>query len=229
MDQQHHSELQKLCLESGFQKRGKAYFRIVGDGVLQVIKSEYERVFRAEVINIGLFSMYDVLLPQWFTATGCIPRYSVVNCFYQNNMPLVCAPSYSLQINMLRERVINWLDSIDNQKKLIMAITKLDCRWNDELKIGPYLACGEINHAKKVVREIVGQHSFAWESKVAAQDDLSKRAIIRHKLEDDALYWLLELISRENPNEIEAYLKKNYERNMGYARFCTKNNNDKKE
>ena len=221
MNQLYHKELQALCLAAGFTKRGKAYFRIVGDGVLQVIKSQYERGFQAEELKIGLFSMYGDLLPQWFTSPGCIPRYSVMNCFRQDCLPVAFLPDWKIQIAMLRDRVMNWLNSIDNQKKLITAITKIEPWWNDSLKIGPYLVCGEHNHAKKVVREILNQHEFAWARNMEIQD-YTERTITRLEQENHNLVYLLRMIDRDDPAEIDAYLKENYTRNMGYAKFCIK-------
>lgn len=43
-----------------------------------MIKFEYERCFMDYSLEFGMFSMYDDLKPQWFTSTGCIPRYSVM-------------------------------------------------------------------------------------------------------------------------------------------------------
>lgn len=196
-------KLKNICFAAGFTRRGKAFFRVAGDGVFQVIKLKYERVFRADLICIGLFSMYDQLLPQWFTATGCIPRYSVVECAIQATMPLVAAPPMSMQIDLLQSKVMLWLDSIDTQKKLSIAVGKVDRRWNDGLKFGPYLACGEANHAKKVAREILAQHAT--------------------QLEQDFVWFdLLAMLDRADPAEIGSYLKANYARNMEYAKFCIK-------
>ena len=64
---------------TGFVRRGSAFFRVWGDGVLQVIKFQHESVFEVQHLNVGVFSMYGKLLPQWFTSSGCIPRMPVVN------------------------------------------------------------------------------------------------------------------------------------------------------
>lgn len=138
-------------------------------------------------------------------------------------MPLVFAVPLQTQLDMLGSQVLPWLDSIDTQKKLIRTITKLDPRWNDSLKIGPYLACGEMNHAKKVVREILAQHDFGRISRSRYREDSNGLLILKREQEDDNLQALLEMIARGDPNEINAYLKDNYSRNMEYAKFCTKN------
>jgi hypothetical protein len=84
-----------------------------------------------------------------------------MNCAAQNEIPVVYAPPICDQIELFRDPVLDWLNSIDTQKKLSIAIRKLDSTWNDAMKIAPYLACAEINHAKKVVNEIVKQHTYA--------------------------------------------------------------------
>ena len=63
----------------GFFQRGDAFFRVVGDGVLQLLKFEHERCFSHFSLCIGLYSMYSELEQRWFTSTGCIPQYSVMN------------------------------------------------------------------------------------------------------------------------------------------------------
>lgn len=211
-----------MCIAFGFAQKGKAFFRIVGDGVLQVIKCKYQRKIGCDIISIGLFSMYGYLQPQWLTATGCIPRYSIINCFYQNNIPLCFAIQPQAQLDMLSSQVLPWLNSIDTQKELIRAITKLDPRWNDQLKIGPYLACGEMNHAKKVLRELLIGNSF-W-SAGCPQFCEDPNGMLSLNVEQGAHQpqALLEMISRENPAEIDAYLQANYTRNLAYAKFCVK-------
>ena len=57
----------------------KVYFRVYEDGVFQVLKFHNERRTYAPTINIGLFSLYGELMEQWFTVSGCIPRYEIVN------------------------------------------------------------------------------------------------------------------------------------------------------
>ena len=222
MDMQSFEELKSLCIGSGFARKGQAFFRIVGDGVLQVIKCKYERSLQGDILSVGLFSMYGELQPQWFTASGCIPRYSITNCVHQNNRPLVLAVPLPTQLDMLKTQVLPWLDSIDTQKKLVRAISRLDPRWNDGLKIGPYLACGQGNHAKKVLREILSQHDFARSNGSRYLMESNGMMFLKQEQEDNDLLALLELIDRDDPDEIHAYLMRNYERNMTYAKFCTK-------
>ena len=222
MDMLLFDELKKLFLASGFTQKGKTFFRLVSDGVLQVIKCKYQRNLGGDIIFIGLFSMYGYLQPKWFTASGCIPHYSITSCVNQNNIPLFFAIPFQTQLDLLSRRVLPWLDTIDTQKKLILTITKLDPRWNDSLKIGPYLACGEINHAKKVIREILAQHNFGRISSNQYYEDSNGFLFLKREHNDNSLEALLEMITRNDRDEINTYLRDNYARNLEYARFCVK-------
>ena len=214
--------LQTICRDAHFAKRGKAYFRIVGDGVLQIVKTRYERALYSDVLYIGLFSMYGKLQPEWFTSMGCITKYPVVNCAIQKDMPLVIVPSMDEQVLLFRSKVLPWLDSVDTQKRLVTAITKLDRLWNDENKIAPYLACGEVNHAKKVIREIMLQHDFA-RMNGAAKDDMPYFDGIEWQWSRrDPLQEVLQMIDRSDSDAIRNYLQNNYTENMKQTRFMRK-------
>lgn len=62
---------------TGFVRRGSAFFRVWGDGVLQVLKFERQSIHEVHDLSIGIFSMYGRLYPEWFTSSGCIPRGSI--------------------------------------------------------------------------------------------------------------------------------------------------------
>lgn len=64
---------------TGFARRGSAFLRVWGDGVLQVLKFEHQRGDRVHNLSVGVFSMYGRLYPEWFTSMGCIPRGSVAS------------------------------------------------------------------------------------------------------------------------------------------------------
>lgn len=78
MIDKNHTDLLKNALQgTGFVRRGAAFFRVWGDGVLQVLKFERQRVFHVHDLNVGVFSMYGRLSAEWFTSRGCIPRGSI--------------------------------------------------------------------------------------------------------------------------------------------------------
>ena len=75
-----HTTLLKNALQgTGFVRRGSAFFRVWGDGVLQVLKFERQRGDRVHDLSVGVFSMYGSLYPEWFTSSGCIPRASIAS------------------------------------------------------------------------------------------------------------------------------------------------------
>lgn len=80
MIRMNHTNLLKNALQgTGFERRGDAFFRVWGDGVLQVLKFERQRVYQVHDLSVGVFSMYGKLSPEWFTSGGCIPRGSVAS------------------------------------------------------------------------------------------------------------------------------------------------------
>ena len=75
-----HTTLLKNALQgTEFVRRGSAFFRVWGDGVLQVLKFERQQVHQVYNLSIGVFSMYGRLYSEWFTSSGCIPRASIAN------------------------------------------------------------------------------------------------------------------------------------------------------
>ena len=69
--------LKSICKENSFACRGTAFFRVIGDGVLQVIKCQKERYATNYSTSLGLFSLYGQIEREWVTSFGCIPRYSI--------------------------------------------------------------------------------------------------------------------------------------------------------
>lgn len=156
-----------------FTRRGKAFFRVIGDGVLQVIKAEYEIHGSFYELSIGLDSMYSPLQAQWLTSSGCIPIYNVSNLIgknsafssYQanNSFYIFNIASMEEQAQLLWEKGIPWLDGILTQQQLADAMCQIESgvhsiRWNDTRKIEPFLACKDYAHAEYVIFRILHQH-----------------------------------------------------------------------
>lgn len=212
----------------GFSKRGDAFFRILGDGVLQVLKFEYEPCFTHYSLNVGLFSMYSELRESWFTSSGCIPRYCVMNFAGkqnainvktdENNIYTFNVISPEAQIQTLEESAFPVLDSIRDQTQLVRQIAQLDIasgetvRWNDMEKLAPYLKSGDLKSAEKVLRAILQQHQSVCSHSPLPEvvDSICK--------EDRTLIQKLEWVEREDWKSINAYLERNKERNNRFAR-----------
>ena len=222
----HKYPLLKNC---GFKRKGNAFFRIQGDGVIQLIKLEPERYGKEYEIKIGLFSMYSRLMPQWLTSKGCIPRYSIYSiadhvsdCPVSNNWGGEFPTSKEMKI----QKALLWLDSINTQQALADGLCLLDTAyggkviWADRLKVVPFLLSENYDSAKLAVEAILKQHHDAYKQKqnIYSTEEL-ERVFQRRKEEDTRLEYLLSLIDSRNYQEIQKYAKTNFDQNSHYAKL----------
>lgn len=225
----------RLCesaVEAGFTRRGKAYFRIVGDGVLQVVKFEYERGPMLHILNIGLFSMYGELMPQWFTSGGCIPRYEATQVGLRlptTRMRMKDGYAFSerispkKQVEIFSRFTIEKLNQVRSQAQLFDMMLQLDPGWwNDLEKYAPSLASGDRASAVKVITAILSQHALAQEHNKATLPQVYERWRDWSLEEDAALQRLKDLAETGSDDAVRQYLQKNYETNLKYASFCSK-------
>lgn len=80
MDKSAIKEISAICKNYGFRKKGNAFFRLHGDGVLQTVKLDYEPSDRTYFLKIGMKSMYGHLEESYFTSFGC-PAFFDAMCF----------------------------------------------------------------------------------------------------------------------------------------------------
>ncbi len=245
---QNYDEICQLFKETGFRRRGMAFFRIVGDGVLEVIKYHYRtRPWQQEYICVGIFSMYGEMIPQWLTASGCIPQYQVrwldktvkdrwissISGDWLCQKDIDETHTWQIDIPFLKSKVIPFLDGIDTQSKAVDAMMYLDVEaqevygrhiiWNDALKFAPFLYTGDYENARKVIRSILAQHDFAISSnKRRWTTEQFQQYMLRYEPEAQKLQFLLRLTENRNPEEINRYLKGNYENNLILTRFMRK-------
>ena len=223
----------QACTDRGFTRRGKAFFRVLGDGVLQVLKFEYQPGFPgSHDLCTGLFSLYGELMEQWFTSGGCIPRYEIVKLIGLHSTTILHEKDGFVtfeeitpeqQLDILIEKGFPWLDQITTQKLLVEAICEMDKHWNDDLKFAPWMASGDYESAAKVIRAILAQHNDALESNLRWMQGEQAKCYRERSAEEDALWQQkLDMAERGDPNEIRAYLEKNYSENREYAKFCMK-------
>ena len=163
-------EFSALCTANNFKQRGKSFYRIVGDGVLQVLKIEQDSIGRPPFFSLGLFSMYGELQKKWFTSSGSISRYPVSVFDAIDDMNTSFDESqYTLQqqYDILTNKGMIWLNQIDTQAKLSVCMRKLDivCYntviWNDLEKFAPHLHSGDTIVAIKIIDAILAQHRNA--------------------------------------------------------------------
>ena len=224
--------LDKCLKEVCFVQRGSAYFRVHGREILQVIKFD-KRHDGTVNLNMGLFSMYSKLLPQWFTSRGCIPRYSVGDLIenhieYPNMQISQRDPFVGSQVELMIHKGIPWLDSMDTQKNLLTGLSLLEknrsgkINWIDELKFAPFLVCEDYCSAEKVISSILEQHHYAKKiNKSAFSNPDAYIEYVNRINRNDAYYLLLlEMVQQQNVLQIRKYLEENYLNNSRYARFC---------
>ena len=242
---QNYEKVCQLFKESGFYRRGTAFFRIVGDGVLEVIKYYFRtRPWQQEYICVGIFSMYGEMEPQWLTSNGCIPRYYVrwldktikdrwissISGDHLFKKEIDQTHTWQIDILFLESTVIPFLDGINTQRKAVDALMYLDVEaqevygrqiiWNDALKFAPFLYAGDYENARKVILLILAQHDFAIScNKRRWTPEQFQQFMLTYEPEAQKLQYLLRLTEERNPEEINRYLQVNYENNLILTKF----------
>lgn len=222
------NEFKSACIAEGFHCRGKAFFRVLGDGVLQVLKYDKSRVPYNPILLLGLFSLYGELDPLWLTSVGCIPRYWLYHLVYPfepTTKFILSGPEMKEQMTVLMERGFLWLDNITDQASLVNAICKLDISmrggisWNDMEKFAPFLKSGNFTDAERVIQAHINQYLSARDRNPRHINEVTAQ---RH-MEDMCMFErLLEMVQSRDESKINAYLSNNYTTNAEYVRFCRK-------
>ncbi len=237
-------QLKIECLRHGFTRRGQTYFRVLGDGVLQIIKYEYEHRAEAHELRMGLQSMYGEMYPHWFTNRGCFPKYSVVNLINLRHIFISYSDEHffyrttvntKAQLDILKQKGFDWLDNINTQEKLADAIFYLDKQsgggplWHDMEKFNTALVIGNYEVADKVLTTIIGNaesklNQIDNEYLVSMSMSEEEGEQIRQGIRDRAEPYIVKRkwIEQSDTKTIEKYLKDNYARNCEYAKFCMK-------
>lgn len=236
LDAERFNNLNQTCHTQGFARKGNAFFRAKGDGVLQVLKVSKVRNFAAYELRIGLFSLYGEMEPQWFTSRGCIPRYTISifagkrSAFYFEEINETYHGkiiSFEEQFSILNRDVLPFLNAMRTQAELADGIVSLDTMtykkpiWNDDLKWPAYLASGNYPFAQQVIQAILDQHADALKAneRTMKPDDLKKSYAWVHEM-DIPLLHMQKAIKDGNESEIKAYLQKNWERNHKLSKFA---------
>lgn len=211
-----------ILQENGFVMRKalsiKSFFRIYGDGVLQVIKFRKERNGDFRVIDIGLFSLYGVIEESWLTCLMCIPQYEVLALNHQSAYSFVKENGRSIlniiseeeQADFLCDAGIRFLDEIKTQEMIVKGIKRLEYRhfrWNNTLLFPGFLAYGDWQRADMVLSACIEQHHL--ESSVNLEDIPEEDAETYIQLIE--LYRTWERTTIENLQEFrQVYIKKYY-------------------
>lgn len=222
------NEFKTACIANGFHRRGTAFFRIIGDGVLQVLKYDKSRVPYNPILLVGLFSLYGEIDPFWLTSRGCIPRYWVYTLicpFEPTTKFILSGPEMKEQMAVLTEQGFLWLDSITDQATLVDAICKLDISmrgsisWNDMEKFAPFLSCNNFTSAEKVIQAHIEQYLSARERN---SNHINEATVERYLTDMHKFEELLEMVQNKDVEKMQMFLSKNYSQNIQYTMFCKK-------
>lgn len=236
------SEMQRALEPHFFKRRGQAFFRVNGDGIVQVIKLEFERISSHYAIRFGLHSMYEILQPSWFSSNGCITRYAFVNLigeqttvrmkrdgnFVQANPISICE-----QMDVMCHSGISFLEEICTQAALIAEMHRLDrIRFGKNFPLSmnmslfaPCLYVGDRDGAKSIIEKYLCQHKIPndkWYSESAILEAKQSLLPIGQKVvpADIQLARKADLVFNATPDEIQKWLRENYDNNVKLARFC---------
>lgn len=255
-----HTVMLKHALQgTGFVRRGAAFFRVWGDGVLQVVKFEFHNIYEVRDLSVAVFSMYGELNPDIFTPCGCNTRNSVAHfvglrCvngylspesfskadngqFFYNGFAVSVDPSkkvwdnegahwkYHLtpqqQIQILTQKVLPWLNRVENQSLAAKVMYELDPIPNDRLRFDAHLAAGEWDEAEQTMAAILKQHRDAqasWERTFSKEKFVEM--VAHQEPRTQALKSVYAMVQETNTEAIYAYLSSNYRKNYALAEFC---------
>ena len=229
-------EIEKLCKENGFYKRRNAFFRVYGDGIVQILQYEKKkRPYPRIDLMLGLYSMYGEIDPRELTSARCVCRYATnwlkpgaKEGFFRK---AVCGGQYTgdwiyeVDVVFTKEHIIPMLNGLKTQQELAETLCYLDryageftygpVIWNDLYKYYSYLRSGNLKLAQKAINAIVDQRESAkeWRRQTFSPEDFE--AYVNHiKDEDDWYKRLKELAESENVCAINEYLENNYRNNL---------------
>ena len=237
-------ELIEICIAHGFIRRGEAFFRCCGDGVIQNILYE-KRIhpYATTDIKFGLYSVYGELEPRWMTSSGCIPRYhahwlipGIKERYYevrsktsQHMDDVTSVECYSLDLRFVECTIIPFLDQINTQAELSKAIIQLDKEargpvvkdvlWNDLIKIAPYMHSKDYEMALFVVNNIIEQHEHAARQKMCF---LRNGKTTEELLQEEGtcyFYGLRNMLLEQDERRIGQYLNSNHAKNQKLISF----------
>lgn len=224
-------KVKRELIRAGFINKKNVFFRIRGDGILQIIKMDKTSRDTDPELMIGLQSMYSELLEQWLTPAHCIPRYSIMlfsgGQSIHRTIPIIddevrfIDVEKSEQCEILLTAALPRLDNVESQRDLLDILFEIESIsgcivWNDIQKYAPFMCVNDYVNACKVITSILDQHEFAEKTKRQFFSSIGKPYIIPHfALEENAkLNTLLNLARQKDPEAIQNYLIKNYKKNI---------------
>ena len=214
-----HQQLIDFAKNNGFLVKRNCCYRIINNDIMQLLKFEYEPRFRCHELRMGLYSLYSELDPRWLTDSGCILRYPVHGLIQQYNNDEL---SIDMQLLLLNQLGLKWLNSIRTQKDLVNALCNFErhyygkIHWVDSFKLAPFLASNDYTAADQVISSILQQHVGPnyWTTEPWNANDF-ERYKLYYPGEDLRLLEIHEWIESEDFDSITKYLNSNLSNNTG--------------
>lgn len=231
--------LEMFCCAKHFVRRGTAFIRVHGDGVLQILKVEKIPYWDAYEIFLDVFSMYDELDSGVFSAKGCVARYALVLFCGKHSAEYTEKVgdhyegriiSLDMQVSLLKKTVMPFLDNIRTQAQLVNAMCKLDelayskILWNDIHKYVPFLYSGDYLSAQKVILAILEQHKFAAERRRLTLSSQDYEAF-RTKLQEEDWMFIrkLQIAELGDSAAMKEHFQSCFERNCKLSKLVKPN------
>lgn len=227
------SILNRIANDNGYVSRGNAYFRVIGDGIFQVLKLEKGKRSVDFEINLALYSMYSFLEPQWFTAHSCLAKYSLMRKMHTSwrtafGGTISRWECCEQEIESLQEFIVQELNHVLQQEQLIAMMCKLEniqfghVIWNDLQKFAPYLYVGDYANAEKVICSVMDQNIDAYRDRMIRQGQTQMENVLTkfEIQESKILNELYQMVHERDADVIKKYLNENLQNNLKLARFC---------
>lgn len=215
----------EALLANNFIKKGSAFFRIIGDGVVQAVKYSYQPHGDVRhILSLGLTSMYAELSVDDFSSFGCCLKYEVANvCGIRDTS------ADDDQELLLIQKVLPWLNKMVSQRLLLEGIHYIEMvrsgeiYWQNSYKVEIFLICQEYDFAERVIKTILKQHSdvrcIGYSELVdrlsPKQLDQKMRRLDRYDYE---LLQKLSLVQDRDAARIQHYLEQNFLENCVLAK-----------
>ena len=215
--------LAELLKPQGFKAKRNCFIRKTECGALQFVKFEYEPWLSRNDLRIGLYSLYSELNPHWLTPTGCILHYPVVALANKSKDETI---SRHTQLDVLQGLGIPWLNAMQTQRDLVVAMCEIEIRengrimWIDSLKLAPFLFCKDYVSADHAIAAILQQHTgpAAWTTEPWSENDFEIYQE-RYPGKDLKLIKIHKWIRDREHGFIESYLQDNFAQNSSILKL----------
>ena len=240
------TEKLRMLMQCQYNKNGSTYYKVQGDGVIVVIRFEYERVFRGKILKLGLHSMFTAFHTGEKSPRTLVTDFPISAYTGRRLVELVLVPSQTSdtiigmhcpdeceQIDILREKALPRIERIRTQNELVKEIINLErVEYRIELtnifgKVAPYLVQRKYAEARQVLHAIIMQHKNGMNER---QQRLSHEEWERYLADDEAelqpFRELIHYIDENDVDNISRYLVANYQRNCGLFKYRSFNSSN---